>query len=380
MVAPAQRAPPIEELIGDIYEAALNPGRWAHFLELLSASLSDSFLLVGIIDRHAANSVNLGMCGLSADAVRDYRNHFIRVNPWIGALSSATLGHPVVVRDLADDAAVRRGEFFQDWLRHQPAQHPTSLLTALTDGRRLCLTVVHHGSGSDRGDLVTLLRTLAPHMTRAVQMMALRAAEPARHAADAATLDMLSVGVIHTDGDGRVVMTNALAEQILRTADGLRYGIRGRLTAAYAADTERLHGMIRGAAMPALGGPNASGGTISLRRGGIAGRMAVLVAPLPRLAGGLAGGTARVAVFVRRDEDRARLDLAGLALLLDLTVTEAAIAALLSEGASLVDIAAARDVSVGTVRGQVKAILTKTGTHSQVELVRLLMQSRFPLR
>jgi DNA-binding CsgD family transcriptional regulator/PAS domain-containing protein len=380
MVSPAQRSPPIEELIGDIYEAALSPDRWNHFLDRLSASLSDSFLLLGIIDRHAANSVSLGMSGLSAGAIQDYRKHFIRVNPWIGALSSAPLGQPVVVRDLADDTAVQRGEFFQDWLRHQPAQHPTSLLTALKDGRRLCLTVVHHGTGPDRSDLGTLLRTLAPHMTRAVQMTALRAAEPARHAADAATFDMLSVGVIHTDGEGRVMMTNALAEEILRAADGLRYGIRGRLTAAYAADTERLHGMIRGAAAPGLGGSNVSGGTLSLARGRTAGRMAILVAPLPPSTTRLAGGTARVALFIRRDEDRARLDVAGLAPLLDLTATEAAIAALLAEGASLADIAATRDVSVGTVRGQVKAILTKTGTHSQIELVRLLMQSRFPLR
>ena len=41
-------------------------------------------------------------------------------------------------------------------------------------------------------------------------------------------------------------------------------------------------------------------------------------------------------------------------------------------GKSLQDIAEASGVSIGTVRSQAKAVLTKTDTHRQAELVALL--------
>lgn len=57
----------------------------------------------------------------------------------------------------------------------------------------------------------------------------------------------------------------------------------------------------------------------------------------------------------------------------DLTDAETEIVRSLSDGASVADIAATRSRSVETIRSQVKAILSKTGTHSQSELVRLTL-------
>jgi len=381
MPQPAPRAPPSEELIGDIYDAALQPESWSGFLDHLSARLPDNFLLLGIIDRHPRYSVNIGMRGLPDAAIHAYRSHFIRLNPWVSALSGARLEQPVLVRALADDATVQRSEFFRDWLRHQPAQHPTSLLSPLDHHRRLCLTIVHQaGQSAEGSERTALLRTLAPHLRRAMQVSRLREVEPPRHAADAAALDMLAMGVIYTDRDGRVVMANTLAEEILRAADGLRCGADGRLNAFRPFDTEHLHDMIRAAAETAGGAAGGSGGSLSLPRAGAAGRTAVLVAPIPPAASGLVGGSARVMVFVRRGEDQARLDLPGLAGLLGVTPSEAAIAARIADGVSLDEIASSRRVTLGTVRGQVKAVLNKTGCRNQADLVRLVMRSGFGLR
>jgi DNA-binding CsgD family transcriptional regulator len=55
-----------------------------------------------------------------------------------------------------------------------------------------------------------------------------------------------------------------------------------------------------------------------------------------------------------------------------LTRGEARLAVQLSCGQSLQDIAEASGVSIGTVRSQAKAVLTKTDTHRQAELVALL--------
>lgn len=59
----------------------------------------------------------------------------------------------------------------------------------------------------------------------------------------------------------------------------------------------------------------------------------------------------------------------------DLTQAETEILRGLTEGASVTDIAARRARSVETIRGQLKTIMAKTGTRSQVELVRLTMST-----
>ena len=58
-----------------------------------------------------------------------------------------------------------------------------------------------------------------------------------------------------------------------------------------------------------------------------------------------------------------------------LTKTEASLAATLVQGLTLSESANARGVSVNTARTQIKEIFAKTGTHSQVELLRLIMTS-----
>jgi DNA-binding CsgD family transcriptional regulator len=63
-----------------------------------------------------------------------------------------------------------------------------------------------------------------------------------------------------------------------------------------------------------------------------------------------------------------------------LTSAETRIATGLLRGLELRDIAAAHKVSEGTVRTQLKSVLSKTGTHRQVELVTLLTSlARVPL-
>lgn len=59
--------------------------------------------------------------------------------------------------------------------------------------------------------------------------------------------------------------------------------------------------------------------------------------------------------------------------LFDLSVAEASVARAIASGQSLQEIAWAREVSLETVRTQLKGVLAKTGTRRQIDLVRLLL-------
>jgi DNA-binding CsgD family transcriptional regulator len=364
----AKHTSAIAELLGDLYETAAAPQHWPSFLALLTTVSPDCFALMGVLDRDPRFSVNLGLSGLADSEVTSYRQHFIRVNPWIHEMLLAPTGRPVAVRALVDDSAMQRGEFFQDWLRHQPGQHPTSLMAPLDGSRRLCLTVVDHGRNAPHD---AMLQALAPHLARVAQLMALREREGNGHAADKAMLDMLAMGVIHADEEGRVVSANALAEIILRNRDGLACDRTGRLMTLRPDDTVTLRRQVRGAVLTSRGLPGGSGGTLRLPRPYDAPAVVALVAPSH--AAGLA------VILVKRPEDD-RPDPAILMTLHDLTPSEAEIALMVVDGLSLAQAAERRGVSLGTVQWHMKAILRKTGARSQADLVRLALRCRLPVR
>lgn len=69
------------------------------------------------------------------------------------------------------------------------------------------------------------------------------------------------------------------------------------------------------------------------------------------------------------------IDVMLLGSLFDLTPAESRIAAALMQGEDVTSIAKSLHVSVQTVRSQVKAILAKTGTHRQGDLIQLLIRA-----
>lgn len=82
-----------------------------------------------------------------------------------------------------------------------------------------------------------------------------------------------------------------------------------------------------------------------------------------------------VLVAITRAGDAAQVPVQAWCQLLGVTPAEAALVATLVAGGTLEMHAQQRGVSAGTVRGQLKQVLSKTGTHRQAELVRLALSS-----
>ena len=80
------------------------------------------------------------------------------------------------------------------------------------------------------------------------------------------------------------------------------------------------------------------------------------------------------AILVADTLVKPRIDKRNLMDLYGLTATEAKLASDLSLGKRVAEIAQDRSVSIATVRAQVRAVLAKTETHRQLDLVRLLSQ------
>jgi DNA-binding CsgD family transcriptional regulator len=222
-------------------------------------------------------------------------------------------------------------------------------------------------------DDVALQHLLVPHFQRALQLQRrLQTVEVVGEDAMAA-LERLTIGVILLDERGIPFAMNAAAQRILRSGDGLAVGRDGVL-AVTPTDTARLRLAIRDA-RAATSEASGSGGALRLIRPSGRRPLEILVTPLP--AGRVAVGqkAARVAVFVSDPEAEARATDAGdtLRQLYGLTAGEARLLTCLLDGMDLTGAADVLGRSVHTVRTQTKAILAKTGTSRQADLLRLIL-------
>ncbi|MBW7963595.1 MULTISPECIES: hypothetical protein [unclassified Bradyrhizobium] len=82
----------------------------------------------------------------------------------------------------------------------------------------------------------------------------------------------------------------------------------------------------------------------------------------------------RAIMFVKKPDEKPRLDPTMLTNIFGLSPRQAALTALLAEGATLIQAATALGIGFETARWHLRTIFEQTGTHRQVDLVRLVLQ------
>jgi DNA-binding CsgD family transcriptional regulator len=227
-------------------------------------------------------------------------------------------------------------------------------------------------------DELAVLRLLAPHLTRAVMIADLLDTRALERDMLSAALDRLSVGIVLSDAEGRIVHTNEAADRMFADGRIVRL-VGGQLAARDPNAARELSQAISDAA---------SGTTIDIPRSGIvvplkgeAGRdLAAWVLPLD---GGLrrelaAGFAARVAVFIRELGDTAPFPAELFVRRYGITPAESRVMMLLVQGMTIAETAEALGVSLPTAKTHLARLFDKTGTSRQADLVRLAMSALAP--
>ena len=285
---------------------------------------------------------------------------------WAAAVALSADGSPVIER-YADDPGLSRTSFYHEWLRPQRIDRAIEV-SALVPPCRLAMMAVARAAGAVEfdSDDIHAMRTLQPHLTRALQVrQRLEGADhEQRRMLDA--LDRIEHGVLLVDAHARVRHTNRTAEALLQRGDGL-VARNDTLHCAQAADSSALRRLIGAAATGTIGAE----GALAVRRS-TGQPLSVLVAPLrpddSRSDGPLAG-----AIVIVIDPGRSPADgAAELVRRYGLTPAEARTALALLDGGGLSGMAERLSVRLSTVRTLLQRVFAKTGTHRQAELVRLI--------
>jgi len=233
-----------------------------------------------------------------------------------------------------------------------------------------------YADGFGSDEDLDILRMIAPHIRRAVTIGDLLNLKMVEAHALGATLDKLVVGVIVVAANGRILHTNEAADGMLAAASPIS-SLQGRLHLAGAADAELAKAI-------KLAEREADIGKVGIAIP-LPGENAdvTLAHVLPLVRGEVRSQLlphAAAAIFITRPGQASPSNLSGFAEIFRLTPAETRVLQeLIRGGATMIEVASSLDISETTAKTHLSHILAKTGVGRQAELIALVRDLVPPL-
>lgn len=368
------------ELIDKVYEAALNPQAWPAFLdrfaECVSGNRGTSLMLTHLKnacgDRQYDQGCLFSYVRHEPAWVAEFDQYYYSVNPFVDSVANEPEGKAYRSSQFLSDAALARTEYYNDFMRREDLFYGLGGVVARRGAVSAQLTTFRAKREGDFGQTeLDFLQQLMPHLRRACTIhFQLFEAQLFKNAC-LDHLHALPIGVILLDKEKRAIFLNRMADAIVQEGHGLRLNAQGRCVAAHPSENSALQRLIE-AALSTARNAHATGGGMPLSRPHSDKPLAIMLCPIS--ANALPFFQVPCAMLLVSDPERVPNPAAEtLARLYELSPAEAQLAAALANGTSLTDFSETHDLSVNTVRAQLKQILLKTGTHRQTELVKLIL-------
>jgi DNA-binding CsgD family transcriptional regulator len=370
----------VPSLICDIYDASLDPSRWAGVLRKSRDYLGGSAAAVFSKDL-ATRSLNVFyQCGgVEPHYTQLYFDTYERIDPTTAAQAMAGVGELVCSADIIDTDDLRSSRFYQEWVRPQGiADLGAVVLEKSATGAALFGIFRQDRHGVIDDEARWRLGRIVPHIRRAVLIGRAIELKTAEAATFADTLDGLAAGMFLVDAAGRIVHANASGRMLIAEGAALR-AAGGKLV-----PTDPRAAQALGAIIAAAGAGDAAlgrSGTALPLAASDGEQYAIHVLPLTSGARRQAGiGLAAVAaVFIRK----AAIDVASppeiIASHYGLTPTELRVLLSAVQVGGVPEIADALGVGQPTVKTHLHNLFNKTGASRQADLVKLVAGYSSPL-
>lgn len=367
----------LSDLIGAIYDCALDPQRWPATCRKVADLCESTAGGICVHDlRHVQND-QLFVFGYQPEFLGKLGSHY----------AESPMAVADVVSNIGDVSALSmeryqllESRFFREVLK------PFGLLDmiwfpALRTGGRMASM---HASRSETAPHfqqrdVSLFKLLSPHVCRALAISDVLDIRALRSEMLEKTLDGLVAGVFLTARDGHVVYMNQAAERQIKTGNSIRL-VNNRISPTDSAARAALSKAIEEAARDdAEMGMSKHSVAIPDRVGG--GYVATLL-PIEsgQRRGILAPFAASVAVFTQDPVQAPLMPGEAFARLHGLTGGELRVLLALSQGLGGMEVADILGIGESTIRTHLKHMFSKTGTSRQADLLRLLHNSAPPIR
>lgn len=361
----------LTQLIGEIYDAALDASRWTHVLAKIARYVDGQAAGLLTKDGVSKSGSVYYQAGVDPHFVRTYMETYWKFDP-VASLPDYELEQIVSVPDLMPYEEFLAGRFYREWAQPQGWIDAANAVLEKSTSSCAYLTVLRNQAcGMVDDEMRRRMGLLVPHVRRAVRtgkVIDLRQAEAATFAD---ILDGLNPAIFLVDAEGQIVHGNAASRSLMDTGDLLRV-LHGRLTASDAQVDQTLQNAIVAAATveEETGG---KGGAVSLRGHG-GERYVAHVLPLSasvRHNPGM-GSRAVAALFVRKAELETAPPSEVIGKTYKLTPTELRVLLAIVNVGGVRQVAGNLGVADTTVKTHLGRLFEKTGVSRQADLVKLV--------
>jgi DNA-binding CsgD family transcriptional regulator/PAS domain-containing protein len=371
--APSSPPDVVPSLIGEIYDAALDPSLWRGVLQKTQDYLHGSAAAIFSKDANTKSlNVYYDCGGVDPHYTQLYLHQYAKYDPSTSAHLLAQIEQPISTVDVMTVEEFYKTRFYQEWGRPQGLVDFCAVALEKSATASVMFGVFRQERhGRVDSDTLGRLGQIVPHLRRAMLVGRTIELKTAEAATLADTLDGLSAGMFLIDARGRIVHANASGHDFLAEGATLRTA-GGRLMPTHA-DAARAFDEI-----PAT----ASSGDAALGRKGIALPLAgrdgerYLAHVLPLTSGARRGAGARyaavAAVFVRKATIEAPCAPEIIAKHFGLTPTELRVLLAIVQIGGVPETAEALGIGEATVKTHLHRLFCKTGARRQADLVKLV--------
>ena len=370
----------LSDLIGDVYDAALNATLWRGVLGKARALIGGSAAALYYKD---ASSKRGGVYhddgGIDPYYRQLYFDKYVKLDPTTTGHFFAELGQPVAVADLMDYQEFRETRFFKEWACPQGlVDTAVAVIDRSLTSVNLFGVFRHERNGVVDEEMRRRMRLLIPHIRRAVLIGQVIDIETTQAETLTDTLNGISAGMFLADEAGRIVHANLSGHAMLAAGDVL-LAPAGRLVARDAQSNQSLREVLLLA-----GSGDAAVGTkgISMPLTSQSGAPYVAhILPLTSGARGQMGAryVAVAALFVHKAGIAQPSPPEILAKTFKLTPTELRVLLAIVQVGGVPETAEALGIGEATVKTHLHRLFTKTGGSQRADLVKLVASFANPL-
>ena len=376
----AHRADSFSALIGEIYDAALDPSLWEHALFKVRAFIGGSSAALFAKDavRKSLN-VYYDDGGIDPYYKQLYFDKYAQLDPFTMGHVMAEVGEPMSTVDILSFDEFHQTRFHKEWARPQGLVDFACAVIEKSATSVAMLAIFRHERDGIVDDATRrAMRLIVPHIRRAVLIGQVTDLKSMEAATLADTLNGLNAGVFLVDESDRVIHANESGRSMLDMRDVLHLA-NGRLAARSPGSQKALREVFG-----AAGNGDVAVGTkgisipLTARDGE---RYVAHVLPLTSGARRRAGTrySAVAATFVHKVELNTRSPSEVIAKTFDLTPSELRTLLAIVQVGGVPETSEALGIGEATVKTHLHRVFGKTTTSRQADLVKLVAGFSTPL-
>jgi DNA-binding CsgD family transcriptional regulator len=230
-VSPMREDEKLSGLIGDIYDAALNPSLWVDVLGKCAEFVGGPAASLYFKDATRRSDAVAYQFGLDPHYVRLYVDEYAKLEPTTTGYFFAEIEAPTATADVMLYREFLETRFYKEWARPQGLVDTVHVVLDRSATTAACFVVFRHQrNGVVDDETKRRMRLIIPHIRRAALIGKILDLKGAEAATMADTFDGIGAGMFLVDATGRIVHANAAGNLMLTRMDPLRTA-DGRLIA-----------------------------------------------------------------------------------------------------------------------------------------------------